>query len=96
MISGVHFNFSFSDYLIDKLFENNIEDISYKEFKNRIYLKISRNYIRYCWLIIYLTGSSIGFHKTYDRTTFDDIYPAYGDVFIKTYTKKYWKNYDKL
>lgn len=66
MISGVHFNFSFSDYFIDKLFENNIEDISYKEFKNRIYLKISRNYIRYCWLIIYLTGSSIGFHKTYE------------------------------
>ncbi|WP_295721947.1 glutamate--cysteine ligase [uncultured Methanobrevibacter sp.] len=65
MISGVHFNFSFSDYLIDRLFENEVEDISYKEFKNNIYLKITRNYIRYCWLIIYLTGASIGSHKTF-------------------------------
>ncbi|WP_461462594.1 glutamate--cysteine ligase [Methanobrevibacter sp.] len=67
MISGVHFNFSFSDYLIDQLFENEVEDISYKEFKNNIYLKITRNYIRYCWLIIYLTGASIGSHKTFSQ-----------------------------
>ena len=37
----------------------------------------------------------IGFHKTYDRTTFDDIYTASGEVFVKKYTKKFWKNYSK-
>ena len=31
----------------------------------------------------------MGFHKTKDRTVL-------GDAFVKTYTKKYWKNYDKL
>ena len=39
--------------------------ISYKEFKNRLYLKISRNYIRYVWLIIYLTGCSVAAHDTF-------------------------------
>ena len=34
-------------------------------------------------------------HKTYDRTTFDDIYTASGDAFVKIYTKKYWKNYNQ-
>ena len=38
----------------------------------------------------------MGFHKTYDKTVFDDGWEVSGDVFIKTYTKKYWKNYDKL
>ena len=35
----------------------------------------------------------MGFHKT---TMVDDIWTASGDVFMKTYTKKYWKNHDKL
>ena len=74
LISGIHFNFSFKEELIEKLYENldiseieNDEDsrMSYKEFKNRLYLKISRNYIRYVWLIIYLTGCSVAAHDTF-------------------------------
>ena len=37
----------------------------------------------------------MGFHKTYDRTVFDD-WTVSGDVFVKRYTKEYWKNYDKI
>ncbi len=48
MISGVHFNFSFSDELLKKVYEMGYEDLSFKEFKNRVYLKIARNYLRYC------------------------------------------------
>lgn len=65
MISGVHFNFSFNDETIQKLYSFTEESQSYKEFKNEVYLKITRNYLRYCWLIIYLTGCSIGTHKTF-------------------------------
>lgn len=74
MISGIHFNFSFEEELIEKLY-NSIDlsemekekdsKISYKEFKNMVYLKISRNYIRYVWLIIYLTGCSVAAHNTF-------------------------------
>ncbi len=67
MISGVHFNFSFSDEFLDKLYALEETDLTFKEFKNEVYLKIARNYLRYCWLIIYLTGCSIGSHKTFSN-----------------------------
>lgn len=72
LISGIHFNFSFKEEMIEKLYENIIlndslkaNPISYKEFKNNLYLKIARNYIRYVWLIIYLTGCSVAAHETF-------------------------------
>ena len=67
MISGVHFNFSFTDDFLRKLNAFEDPDLTFKEFKNKVYLKITRNYLRYCWLIIYLTGCSIGSHKTFSN-----------------------------
>ena len=67
MISGVHFNFSFSEKFLKKLYSLENDDLSFKDFKDDIYLKIVRNYLRYCWLIIYLTGCSIGSHKTFSN-----------------------------
>ena len=67
MISGVHFNFSFSENFLKRLYEIEKSDLSFKEFKNQVYLKIARNYLRHCWLIIYLTGCSIGSHKTFSN-----------------------------
>ena len=67
MISGVHFNFSFSDNLLRKLHYMEKPELSFQEFKNDVYLKIARNYLMYCWLIIYLTGCSIGSHKTFSN-----------------------------
>ena len=67
MISGVHFNFSFSDNFLKKLYFLEKSNATFKEFKNDIYLKIARNYLRYCWLIIYLTGCSIGSHRTFSH-----------------------------
>ena len=75
LISGIHFNFSFEEELIRKLYENIILNddeslgfdsrLSYKDFKDNLYLKITRNYIRYVWLIIYLTGCSVAAHNTF-------------------------------
>ncbi|MBR5504546.1 MAG: glutamate--cysteine ligase [Methanobrevibacter sp.] len=102
LISGIHFNFSFEEELIQKLYErvilNDDEDaldlssekednlnlsygiengsdfssslendskMSYKDFKDNLYLKITRNYIRYVWLIIYLTGCSVAAHDSF-------------------------------
>ena len=67
MISGVHFNFSFTDEFLEKLYEIENYDATFKEFKNDVYLKITRNYLRYCWMIIYLTGCSIGSHSTFSN-----------------------------
>ena len=83
MISGVHFNFSFAEDSLEKLYEITESELGFKEFKNDVYLKIARNYLRYCWLIIYLTGCSIGSHGTFSK---DCIYlmdarDAYGSYY---------------
>ena len=81
MISGVHFNFSFTEDFIKKLYEITDFDLDYQEFKNAIYLKITRNYLRHCWLIIYLTGCSIGSHESFSRECIHlmDEVDAYGN-----------------
>ena len=42
MISGIHYNFSFSDESIEKLYPL-VDDMSFRKFKDELYLKISRN-----------------------------------------------------
>lgn len=58
LICGIHYNFSFDDDFLKKLYEHSENNFSYKEFKNEVYLKVARNYLRYRWLIIYLLGAS--------------------------------------
>ena len=83
MISGVHFNFSFDEELLKRYYEMVDFDGSFKLFKDDVYLKISRNYLRYCWLIIYLTGCSIGCHKSFSSECIDlmDSLDVYGDYY---------------
>ncbi|BCZ46294.1 glutathione biosynthesis bifunctional protein GshAB [Clostridium gelidum] len=77
LICGIHYNFSFDDELINKLYNSQLgnellkntkyknQKLEYKEFKDSIYLKITRNYLRYRWLIIYLLGASGVVDKSY-------------------------------
>ena len=53
MISGIHFNFSFSPLVINKLFDSNQVKYISKE-----YLNLIRNYKNFSWLITYLFGFS--------------------------------------
>ena len=65
MISGIHYNFSFNEDTLRKLHKKLAPDKAYKNFKNEAYLKLARNYHRYKWFIIYITGASIAAHKTF-------------------------------
>lgn len=65
LISGIHYNFSFKEEFLEALYKNLNVNKSFKEFKNDIYLKISRSILKNKWLLIYLTGASPVFHKTY-------------------------------
>lgn len=71
MISGVHFNYSLREDFIEELYQQDSKGLSYKEYKDEVYLKIARNYLRYSWLIIYLTGSSVAAHKTFTQDCLD-------------------------
>lgn len=65
LISGIHYNFSFDESIIERLYENSEKKLSYKEFKNSIYLKVARNYLRYRWLIVYLLGAAPVVHESF-------------------------------
>lgn len=59
LYSGIHYNFSFSQTLIKTLYktENNNKK-NYTQFKNNIYLELSKKVTKYTWLIVYLTAAS--------------------------------------
>ncbi len=57
LYSGIHFNFSFSKKFLKKLYELNSQQ-SYSDFKNNIYLELSKKLTYYAWLIVYLTAAS--------------------------------------
>ena len=65
MISGVHFNFEFGDELIQALFNAQSEIKDYQHFKTEIYLKATRNYLHYRWLLTYFYGASPSSEKNF-------------------------------
>lgn len=65
LVSGIHYNFSFKESLIQKFHTAYAPQLDTKSFKNSLYLKVTRNYLRYRWLIIYLLGSTSTMHETY-------------------------------
>ncbi|WP_338586386.1 bifunctional glutamate--cysteine ligase GshA/glutathione synthetase GshB [Clostridium baratii] len=65
LVSGVHYNFSFDEDLLKELYSLLSPNMDFKKFKDEIYFKIGRNLLKYKWLLIYLTGASPVFHKSY-------------------------------
>ncbi|MGG4108921.1 bifunctional glutamate--cysteine ligase GshA/glutathione synthetase GshB [Paenibacillus lautus] len=65
LLSGIHYNFSFDEKFLTKLYDTQVRHKDFKEFKDVIYFKVARNLMRYRWLLIYLTGASPVFDNTY-------------------------------
>ncbi len=65
MISGIHYNFSFKESMIQTLHERFGGNNSYINFKNEMYMAITRNFLRYRWLLIYLFGASPNYDATF-------------------------------
>ncbi|MGL4389317.1 MAG: bifunctional glutamate--cysteine ligase/glutathione synthetase, partial [Carnobacterium maltaromaticum] len=53
MVSGIHYNFEFSDEFLRALFKEQDEVTSFEEFRTNCYMKVSRQYLRYRWLVTY-------------------------------------------
>lgn len=58
LFSGIHFNFSFSEQLLETLFKKSNTNLSFDEFKDEAYLKTTRQLLRLRWMYILLYGSS--------------------------------------
>ncbi|MBV7316908.1 glutamate--cysteine ligase [Shewanella sp. NIFS-20-20] len=58
IISGVHFNFSVSDELWQRLYDQSDKTLSLQDFISDGYFGLIRNYRRMVWMLPYLFGSS--------------------------------------
>ncbi|RYV02730.1 glutamate--cysteine ligase [Shewanella sp. OPT22] len=58
IISGLHFNFSVSDKLWQRLYEQSDKSSSLKDFISESYFGLIRNYRRVMWVLPYLFGAS--------------------------------------
>ena len=65
MISGIHYNFSFGEELIEYLYSNYGNGMDKRLFIDEIHFALTRNFLRYRWLLIYLFGASPYCHSTY-------------------------------
>ena len=65
MISGIHYNFSFGEELIDHLYHKYGNRTDKRLFINEIHFALTRNFLRYRWLLIYLFGASPYCHSSY-------------------------------
>ncbi len=66
MISGIHYNFSFDNSLLNLLYDNFGNGMDRQEFVNEAYVSAARNFLRYRWLLIYLFGASPVCDSTYN------------------------------
>jgi glutamate--cysteine ligase len=67
MISGLHYNFSFGDKLLDLLYRKfGQKSQSKRQFTDDLYFALARNFLRYRWLLIYLFGASPIADDTYE------------------------------
>jgi len=58
MISGIHYNFSYSEALIEKLHKASGKKVDYQDFKNDLYMLAARNYLRYHWFLVFIQGKT--------------------------------------
>ena len=63
LYSGIHFNFSFSEKLLQSLCGGAYD---YKIFKNSLYFRLSKQVYRYSWLLVLLTAASPVYDKSLD------------------------------
>lgn len=57
LFSGIHFNFSFSEEMLEKGCQ--LENApSVQAYKNKLYLHLAKEITKYSWLIVYLTAAS--------------------------------------
>ncbi len=67
LISGIHYNFSFDDDFLLELKRVIGDERPFKEYRDDIYMKISRNLLKYNWFLVYMFGASIGSHESYSK-----------------------------
>ncbi len=93
LFSGIHFNFSFSENNLQGFFDGTS---TYIDYKNRRYLRLSKEAVKYAWLVVLLTGAS----PIYDISLIDDEHmdkTVSGEYStIRCSSEGYWNAFDPV
>ncbi|MEG2539735.1 MAG: bifunctional glutamate--cysteine ligase GshA/glutathione synthetase GshB [Clostridium sp.] len=81
LISGIHYNFSYNEKLIETLYSNLPQGKTYREYRDDIYLKVARNYLRYSWVLVYLLGGSAVIHESFNPSCVKRLKEIYEESF---------------
>lgn len=73
MISGIHFNFSFGERLLDALYERFGTGMRKQDFIDEAYFAAARNFLKYRWMLIYLFGASPAIDPTYYSVVYKEL-----------------------
>lgn len=79
LYSGIHYNFSFGNRLLDDWFHQSGE-ADYKAFCDKLYLELSKKVVKYAWLIVDLTAASPVFDKSFFGENADDYAERYASA----------------
>lgn len=93
--SGIHFNFSFSDELLLKDYSlcPDQKDMSFQQYKNRLYLSLAKRLSIYGWIMVPVTAASPVLDSSFmERGVFD------GDIFtgmasVRCSEMGYWNEF---
>lgn len=58
MVSGIHYNFQLAPTFVEKLHFLSGSKQSLVDFQNDLYLKMTRNFLRYQWILVYLLSAT--------------------------------------
>ncbi|QIM67227.1 bifunctional glutamate--cysteine ligase/glutathione synthetase [Mannheimia granulomatis] len=58
MVSGIHYNFQLSVEFVEKAFALQTEYQDLKTFQNALYMKLTNNFLRYQWILLYLLSAT--------------------------------------
>lgn len=67
MVSGIHYNFQISPEFIKQLHKISDKKESLVDFQNTLYLKMTRNFLRYQWILVYLLAATPTVDASYFR-----------------------------
>ncbi|MGM9925631.1 MAG: bifunctional glutamate--cysteine ligase GshA/glutathione synthetase GshB [Bacillus sp. (in: firmicutes)] len=84
LISGIHINFSLGEKLLHSLYDKSKKQMSLQDFKDNLYLKLARNYLRHHWLLVYVLGAANTIHKTYEQQCVE----ALNEISDETYSNE--------
>jgi glutamate--cysteine ligase len=80
LFSGIHFNFSYSEKLLELLYRKANSQLSFDDFKDEVYLKTTRQMLRLRWLYILLYGNSPVVDPSFELQCKMAPYPIENDV----------------